>query len=133
MKILELIRLENWAGGTIGVLKIDKAVFCFTLEPKDLLNAVNESCIPTGQYVCRKVNSPKFGETFEVAGVPGRDKVLFHAGNTVKDTRGCILEGSEVGKLKGDRAVLNSGKTFQRFLEEMSNEDEAVLTVTEVF
>jgi hypothetical protein len=133
MKILELIRLESWLGGTVGVLKIDKEVFCFTLEPKDLLNAINESCIPTGQYVCKRVNSPKFGNTFEVSNVPNRGNILFHAGNVAGDTLGCILEGSEVGKLKGERAVLNSGKTFKAFLDAMQGENEAILSVSEVF
>lgn len=129
---IELIRHEEWESGTIGLLKIDKVVFCFTLEPNDWLNRVNESSIPAQQYVCIPWLSPSFGQTFLVSNVPNRDKILFHAGNTKLDTAGCIILGSEVGKLKGDRAVLNSGNTFRAFLREMGDQPFG-LTIREVY
>jgi hypothetical protein len=113
MKIVEIIRLEESEQGTIGVLKLDKEVFCWTFEPADRLNKPNESCIPIQQYICRRVRSPKFGETFMINDVPGRTNVLFHKGNTADDTLGCVLLGQTIGKLKGNRAILNSGKTFE--------------------
>lgn len=119
MKIVELIRLEEGEEGTIGALKIDKEVFCWTLEPTDKLNKRNESCIPIQQYMCRKITSPRFGITFEVFDVPGRSDILFHKGNTEDDTLGCIILGSRVSNLKGKRAVLNSGETFDSFMEKM--------------
>ena len=122
MRIVELMRIEESEQGTIGVLKIDKQVFCFTLEPSDMLNKANVSCIPVQQYKCERVQSPKFGNTFEITNVPGRSQVLFHSGNTADDTLGCIILGSTVGKLRGQRAVLNSGKTFERFMAIMINE-----------
>ena len=120
MRIGELIRLEESEQGTFGVLKLDKQLFCWTLEPSDRLNKPNESCIPAQQYLCRRVRSPKFGETFMITNVPGRTDVLFHAGNVKDDTLGCILLGQTLGKLKGQRAILNSGKTFEDFLLAMS-------------
>lgn len=129
MRIAELIRLEESEQGTIGILKIDKEVFCYTLEPADMLNKANVSCIPVQQYICQRVQSPKFGETFEITNVPGRSHVLFHSGNTVGDTLGCVILGSTVGKLKGQRAVLNSGKTFEQFMAIMINESVFHLTI----
>lgn len=129
MKIVEIIRLEESEQGTIGVLKIDKEVFCWTLEPSDLLNKPDESCIPTGQYVCRRVRSPKFGETFMIINVPGRTNVLFHKGNTEDDTIGCILLGQTIHKLKGQRTILNSGKTFDDFMLAMAGEQVFHLTI----
>ncbi len=129
MKIVELIRLEESEQGTIGVLKIDKEVFCYTLEPADELNKQNESCIPIQQYMCKRIISPKFGETFMVAGVPDRTNVLFHKGNTEDDTLGCILLGQTVGKLKGQRAVLNSGKSFDKFMLAMLGRQMFHLTI----
>lgn len=119
MKIAELIRLEESHQGTIGVLRINKEVFCMTLEPPDELNVSNISHIPAQQYLCNPYTSPKYKETYIVDGVPGRDYILFHAGNTASHTHGCILLGSTTGKLRGERAVLNSGKTFERFMEKM--------------
>jgi hypothetical protein len=133
VKILELIRLEETVGGTIGVLKIDKEVFCMTLEPPDRLNERDRSSIPAQQYRIKKHFSSRFGNTWLVDNVPGREHVLFHAGNRVNDTAGCILLGSEVGKLTGDQAVLNSGATFKRFLAELQHENEVHLTIREVY
>lgn len=119
MKIVELIRLEEGKDGTIGALKIDKEVFCWTLEPADKLNKPNESCIPIQQYICQKITSPKFGITFKVFDVPGRSNILFHKGNTKDDTLGCIILGSRVSNLKEKRAVLNSGETFNFFMKKI--------------
>lgn len=131
MKVARLIRLEESEQGTIGVLLIDAEVFCFTLEPSDLLNAINRSSIPAQQYLCRRVNSPRFGRTFEVSFVPGRSEILFHPGNIATDTEGCILLGETVGKLKGKRAVLNSGATFRRFMTVLNREEKFHLTIKE--
>ena len=134
MKVIEIIRLENnHHFGVFGVLRVQKEVFCVTLEPPDFNNAKNISCIPAGQYVCCRVKSPRFGNTFEVRHVPDRSKILFHAGNTVSDTEGCILLASGYGKLKGNRAVLNSGATFNLFLSQMQGLDEFGLTIREAY
>ena len=104
-----------------------------TLEPPDRENERNVSSIPTGQYICKPWDSSKYGKTWHVADVYKRSGILFHPGNFVGHTQGCILLGSEVGKLKGNRAVLNSGKTFMKFLEALTGRDEFHLTVTECY
>lgn len=134
MQIVELIRLEeNHDHGTFGVLKINKEVFCCTLEPPDRLNTQNVSSIPAQQYICERYRSPKYGNTFKVTNVPGRSSVLIHAGNVVNHTKGCIILGQYFGKLKDLRAVLNSGKTFKCFMEMMDGVDKFHLTIREVY
>ena len=109
-----IVRLEDSDQGAIGVLLIDKEIFCFTLEPDR--NDRGRLHIPQGCYHCQRFSGTKWKDTFEIL-VPGHTAVLFHAGNTEADTLGCVLLGATVGKLKGQRAVLNSGDTFKRFLE----------------
>lgn len=134
MPVVELIRLEdNKQFGTFGVLKINKNVFCVTLEPPDELNKKGKSSIPTGQYVCEKYISPRFGSTYQVLDVPDRDYILFHPGNTVYDTEGCIVLGQYFGKLRENRAVLNSGNTFRTFLVKMNEHNNFILTISEVY
>jgi len=133
MRVLELVRLEETDHGTFGVLKVDKVVCCFTLEPSDKLNAQNISSIPAQQYTCRLHQSQHHGLTYLVESVPGRSGIMFHPGNWVKDTEGCILLGDKVGKLKGDRAVLNSGHTFGQFMELMDGDEKIHLTITEKY
>ena len=132
MKVLELIRLEDSRlHGTFGILKVSKRLFCYTLEPHDRENGVNSS-IPTGQYLCGAYSSIRHNTAYEVKNVTGRTKILIHPGNVDDETRGCILIGETLGKLKGRSAVLNSGKTFSR-LRELLGEDDFHLTITEAY
>ncbi|MEE9118546.1 MAG: DUF5675 family protein [Calditrichia bacterium] len=134
MEIVEIIRLEeNWDQGTFGVLKINKEVFCCTLEPPDRLNAQNISSIPAQQYICERYRSLKYGETFQVTNVPGRLGILIHAGNVVGHTKGCIILGQYFGKLGANRAVLNSGNTFREFMELMNGTDRFHLTIHQMW
>jgi hypothetical protein len=132
--IAELIRLEeSYTWGTFGVLKLDKQVFCVTLEPRDEENAPFVSSIPAQQYECARYSSEKYPHTFQVLNVPNRDRILFHAGNKVEDTEGCILLAEHFGKLRGDRAILNSGRTFQYFLDALRDHDRFHFTIHEVY
>lgn len=132
--VVELIRLEeNENYGTFGVLRVQKQVFCVTLEPADLENAPFLSSIPPQQYLCALHVSPKYGQTFQVMNVPDRDSVLFHPGNRVRDTKGCIILAEHFGKLQGDRAVLNSGNTFKKFMELAKPYRNLHLTITEAY
>lgn len=128
----ELMRLETGAEGTFGVLRLDGKVFCVTLEPPDRDNVANVSCIPEGRYVCRRVESLRFGDTFEVTDVPGRTHILLHPGNVTDDTQGCVLLGRQFGLLRGDRAVLNSSRTFADFMEQCGDAEEFDFTVAAV-
>jgi hypothetical protein len=131
---LEIVRLEENADyGTFGVLKIQKQVFCVTLEPADLLNRPNESCIPAQQYWCNRIVSPKFGETFEVKNVPGRTMILFHPGNFEEHTDGCILLAQHFGKIGKNRGVLNSGETWTKFMNKMFDFPGFHLTIQQVY
>jgi len=131
MKILELIRLEEGEEGTFGILKIDKQVFCMTLEPQDRENKPNVSSIPAQQYLCKRWDSPKHGHAWIVDNVPDRVGILFHAGNVADDTEGCILLGESIDKLRGTRAVKNSGNTFRRFMTETLGQEVLHLTIKE--
>ncbi len=109
-----IVRLEQSDQGAIGVMLIDGVIFCFTLEPD--INERGKLYITQGSYHCQRFHGNKWKDTFEIV-VPGHTAVLFHSGNTEADTLGCILLGATTGKLKGQRAVLNSGNTFKEFLE----------------
>jgi hypothetical protein len=132
--IVEILRLETMIPfGTFGMMRINKQLWCSTLEPGSRENKPDRSSIPTGQYLCSRKLSPKFGPTFEVLDVPGRSDILFHAGNVLEDTHGCILLAQYPGKLHGDRAVLNSGATFKAFMEIMRDVEIFHLTIQEVY
>jgi hypothetical protein len=82
---------------TIGKLYLDGELLCDTLELPYLDNQRNISCIPAGQYKVR-MRYPRESATRDylhllVKDVKDRDYILFHIGNTAKDTRGCVLVG----------------------------------------
>lgn len=130
---VRIIRIEESDQGTFGVMTICGQAFCVTLERPDELNKVNISSIPAGQYLCKKTNSHRFGETFEITNVPDRTHVLLHAGNRIEDTQGCVVLAQHFGKLHGDRAVLNSGATFREFMEIMGGFVYFSLVIKEVY
>ena len=129
--IQTLIRDEQTSEGALGKLYIDGDYFCETLQPDETDSHFH---IPAGTYICKRFHGAKWNDTFEInregeSGVDGHHYLLFHSGNTEDDTEGCILLGSERGKLKGNRAVLNSGTTFKNWLARTEDVDQFTLII----
>ena len=94
---LLLIRDTFSKESTIGELFLNGERMCDTLENSWQDNQRNISCIPEGIYPVR-LRLPRESATRDyihllVKDVPNRDWILFHRGNTAKDTSGCILVG----------------------------------------
>lgn len=102
-----------------GVLNYGPHIFT-TLERPYLNNQRNISAIPAGLYRLTKHISPKFGRCFWVHDVPNRSSILIHAGNTVNDTRGCIL----VGQGYSPYGITNSQQALQSLLINAPSETE---------
>lgn len=113
-----------------------------TVEEEWQNNLPSISCIPASPpegYICKRVQSPKFGNTFEVTNVPGRSHILFHALNTEEGTRGCIGLGVRLGVLRvtdedsGEKvyklAGLSSRVAMDAWLQTMEGIDEFTLHV----
>ena len=130
MRHAQLTRLAHTDEGTLGELAAGSFT-CFTMEPPWRDNRPNRSCIPAGRYRCVWHRSPRYGEVYLVAGVPGRSHILIHPGNVGGDpelglhthTQGCVLLGGRHGALdiKGrrQRAVLLSRPTVADFARAM--------------
>ena len=94
---LLLIRDTFSENSVIGELFLNGERMCDTLENPWLDNQRNISCIPEGEYPVR-LRLPRESATRDymhllVKDVPNRDYILFHIGNSAKDTSGCILVG----------------------------------------
>lgn len=101
--------------GFLTVYDKDKEVFkCRTLEPPNINNQQNISCIPIGDYHLIPHISPKFGKCLKIIDVVGRSNILIHAGNTKKDTTGCILVGKNIDEIN---FLLTSKVTLNALLE----------------
>ena len=94
---LLLIRDTFSKESTIGELFINGERICDTLENPWQDNQRNISCIPEGDYPVRlrlaRESASRDYLHLLVQEVPNRDWILFHRGNTAKDTSGCILVG----------------------------------------
>lgn len=123
---LNVKRIARKDGYTIGRLFINNEYFCDTLEDtdrglKDTMQ-VNEilakkvkaqTAIPTGKYDVILTFSPRFKRVLPLLlNVKGYEGVRIHAGNTNKDTEGCLL----VGENKAKGQVLNSRATLEKLM-----------------
>ena len=118
---LLLIRDTFTKESTIGKLFINGESFCDTLENPYINNERNISCIPEGQYKVR-LRLPRESATRDylhllVQDVPNRSYILFHIGNTAKDTSGCIL----VGNGRQQDVVENSRLAMELVIKEILN------------
>lgn len=130
---LTLIRVGQSARGTFGVLRYGVVPFALTMELPWTDNTPNQSCIPTGSYVCRRIRSPKFGDTFEVTQVPNRSHILFHQGNTLEDTEGCILVAEEFSGTFDHPMVASSARGFGEFLALLKGQPAFTLEIVAVY
>lgn len=105
-------------GYTIGKLYLDGVYFCDTLEDKVRELGRNGegkiygmTAIPAGSYKVRLTFSPKFRRVLPLLeNVPFYEGIRIHAGNTAKDTLGCILVGKNnaVGRVNESRKTENA-------------------------
>ena len=119
-----LKRIAKKQGYTIGHLYLGENTpkFCDTLEPtwRDLIHGAKkiwgETAIPEGRYAIVISYSPKMNKWLPILlGVPNFKGVRIHAGNTAKDTQGCILLG--INRKKG--MVLDSRKWVSKIINEI--------------
>lgn len=103
-----LRRISEREDATLGVLFFDDIPRLVTLEPPWRNNERNVSRIPAGEYEMAVTTSPRFGKTWKIKNVPERSAILFHAGNTVKDTQGCVLVGNRYGVTMGPSRISES-------------------------
>lgn len=124
-----LARVARSEAGTFGVLVYDYIPFAVTLELPWRANEAESSCIPSGEYACRRIRSPKFGDTFEVCDVPNRSHILLHRGNAIPDTQGCILVAEEFTVLDGNPAIGMSAKGFDELLTKTRGMEQFTLSI----
>lgn len=91
--------------------------------------------LPTGEYRCvrgkhRLHSMTQDFETFEITGVPDHSGILFHIGNSNKDSDGCVLLGATtIISPNGSQVIVKSKVTFQIFMELQKDINEFQLTV----
>lgn len=126
MRKLEVVRTVLPAY-TPGHLFLDSAFQCFTLEdPVRETKIDGETAIPFGEYDALFYPSPAFKMTvILLLNVPGFDMIEFHPGNTIKDTKGCILTGQGYK----DGLLWRSRKAFEALMKQLKPTDQLKVIV----
>lgn len=119
------LRLERGASGatcTIGKLYVDGVFFAYSLEDVDRQLETGgkkikaQTAIPRGVYGVVIDFSTRFQkQMMHVLNVPQFEGIRIHAGNTDKDTEGCIL----LGKVRSDNAVFNSREAVNALFDKV--------------
>lgn len=122
------------AAYTMGVLSAD-GIECATLEPPSARLTARSTgqqvaaakrhalcAIPTGRYRCVMAPSARFGAPRpRLLGVTGFSGILIHEGNTVSDTRGCLL----VGRRQAPGVIGDSRRTLSRLMSRIAQAERA--------
>lgn len=124
-----LKRTQHLSQATLGELTVGLCNHnpIYTLEnPKR--DTDKDSCIAAGIYLCKPYSGEHFKDVYIVENVPNRSAILFHWGNTEKDTLGCILLGNKLGTIENEPAVLESRACYERF-RSLIGKNEFILTI----
>ncbi len=122
---LVLERFAYSASGTFGILILPSGQRLATVERPWLDNKVSISCIPVGEYHCspRRYNRGGY-DAYIVNDVPGRTYILFHIGNYVRNSNGCILVNSYHGATSSGEWCGRQSKTaFDAMREELGRSE----------
>lgn len=109
-KILVLNRESNQDNAVFGYLYFRGVLIGYTLERFDKI-------IPSGRYLVKVSYSPKLRRFTPEIVVPNRTGIRIHSGNTIADTRGCIL----VGMSGSDNVLRYSSVCFDVLLYNIRN------------
>ena len=115
---LQLIRDKDTGNETLGRLYAEGEFLCYTIERPWLNNERRVSCIPTGTYTLTTKEYGRFYEKYKLpipilGGTEPRSEILIHPANYARELAGCI----GVGNLQTDVSVLNSRKTWFKYLD----------------
>ena len=114
----------------------------YCLENPWLDNKPYESCIPEGLYelklrdseIVTRTSKGMFHQGYEVVDVPNRTFIMFHVGNFVHDTEGCILVGSsfDFDTVDGvtQPVVWASMDGFKDFMKVMDTYDISIMCIS---
>ena len=128
--MIEIIRVDQNDWRTLGSLLVDKRLICFTLELPWRDNQRCKSCIPAGTYSFEKYYSNKYHrECIALEAVEGRTYIAMHPGNTLLDTKGCILPGL---KLHDHDSLLHSIPALNKILSELDEDSGTIIIRNEL-
>ncbi len=131
MKLI-LQRMYMGEDCTLGTLSLADVIVCYVLELPWKSNERNISCIPAGEYTIMTGDKKGLDHKWIFHNVTKRAGIQIHAGNTVKDTTGCILPGVAVADFNGEKGVSDSRLALERLNSFLTCFEEIQLEVRDI-
>jgi hypothetical protein len=137
MKI-ELKRFYEGRKYTLGLFCIDGIFECFALEDTvrvPFVKVAGETAIPEGTYKVILDMSQRFGKIMpHILDVPQFEGIRIHAGNTAKDTEGCILLGTSCERMDSDdgdvgKSLIAFNAFFGKLQKAIENKEEVSINI----
>ena len=119
---LLIVRETYTDESVIGKLYLNGEFISYTLELAWNNNQKSISCVPRGVYDCKirlaKDSASRNYDHLILEDVPNRSYILFHRGNSAKDSKGCIL----TGMMKGDNVIYQSKTAHTLLMDKIFKE-----------
>ena len=139
MILVEIERIQRnnlCIAGNVKVYENDEVIFeCLSLENPEIgTERQKDLAVPDGEYILDRRFSPRFSPRFDNKEmfwiyndvIPKDAYILFHGGNTERDTEGCILLGSNFTR-DGERITGlgydNKASTCKKFMSLLETKD----------
>lgn len=134
MSIIRISRIKQHGETTVGKLTIDgDSKTWFVLEPggPDSKTEGSDKRISVGTYALLPYSSAKYKNVYELQNVPGRTKILIHAGNYHDNTEGCIMPGLLWGTLSDKQYyVANSRSALNEIFSKIKGSKSIKVIIT---
>ncbi len=149
MKTISLFRFSENADTTFGVL-VDAETgvpICNLIENAWKQNMLYQSCVPAGDYICRRISSSKvkdhnggmsyrldMGEANKFYSA-NRSAIDFHLGNTHVNTEGCLIPVTSFTRIwvKDQRKFVQGGAhsaaAFVKLMDHLDGDEEFQLRI----
>lgn len=119
---LLIVRETYTDESVIGKLYLNGEFISYTLELAWNNNQKSISCVPRGVYDCKvrlaKDSASRNYDHLILEDVPDRSYILFHRGNSAKDSKGCIL----TGMMRGDNVIYQSKTAHTLLMDKIFKE-----------
>lgn len=119
---LLIVRETYTDESVIGKLYLNGEFISYTLELAWNNNQKSISCVPRGVYDCKirlaKDSASRNYDHLILEDVPNRSYILFHRGNSAKDSKGCIL----TGMMRGENVIYQSKTAHTLLMDKIFKE-----------
>lgn len=128
---IQSIQLLETPNSTLSAMLVEGNFQCFVLEDGHRDKKVmGETRIPEGVYIVKARTEGKIFNSLKnrlkckfvphLIGVPGFEYILIHPGNSVADTRGCLMVGDMTGlDASGNFYLKNSTPAYEKLYREI--------------